>query len=1022
MARRTAALLAGLAITGGGLPLLSGSATAAFQEGVAFTAATLPTHQTNGVVWAAAEAGGLVFAGGTFSAVRPPGTPSGDPASVPRVNLVVLDGATGAPTACAPSFTGSTTPTVRALDVSPDGRTLYVGGSFSAVNGVARQHLAALDIASCTLVSSFVPKPSGVVRAIDSTGSAVYYGGGLVEVGGVARGYAAAAGAVGSAAPGSLLDWAPTFDKEVRALALRPDGSEVVVGGDFDTVGGQASHALAVVDPVAGAALHTYPGFIEQPSVVKEIAVDETGFYTGNEGTGFQRFDGRIALDWSTHAQRWRDTCLGATQALAVYERVLYSGSHAHDCYTMNEFPDGPRRHLLAQTVDAPTAKLPWFPQTNGGTGEALGPRDMVVSRGPAGDHLWVVGEFTSVNGVAQQGLTRFGRGSAQYAPTAPIPSVTSVVAGQARVAWRPSFDADDATLTYQVYRDGSTTPLYSTTAKAWFWARQQLTFVDTGLTPGASHSYKVTASDGTRTASATRRVTVAGADSAYTAQVLSDGANGLWRYAETSDVFFADTSAAGDGLTLAGAATTGVAGALTGETSTAVTLAGKSSTLYTEKRHPVPGAFSVETWFQTTTTAGGKLIGFGDKQVLRSRWFDRHVYMTDTGQLVFGVHNGSVRTLTTPAAYNDGQWHHVVATQGPSGMALYVDGARIATNSITTAGRVEGYWRVGGDNVGCRTTSCAGIVWPSAPTSDYFAGSLDETAVYATALPATAVQAHWTTATGRPPVDQAAPTAPSSVSVTVSGSTPTVSWAASTDDVAVSGYDVHRSTTSGFAVSAATRVGSATGTTYTDAALPDGTYYYRVVARDAAGNESTPSAQVSAVVSTAPAPPTEVLVSASADSYANEGAPSSNYGTSSSLASRGRSGYASYLRFVLPQAPSGKRLTAAALRFRTTGATDAGSAQTHSVSLAGDGWTETGLTWRNKPALGTALGTVSTATKPGTVYQTPLDASVVQGLAGTTQTVAVTGSSTAVTDSLWFWSRNHSTSGYRPLLVLTYS
>lgn len=45
---------------------------AALTAPVAFTADDLPTWQTNGIVWALAEAGGTVFAGGTFSQVRPP--------------------------------------------------------------------------------------------------------------------------------------------------------------------------------------------------------------------------------------------------------------------------------------------------------------------------------------------------------------------------------------------------------------------------------------------------------------------------------------------------------------------------------------------------------------------------------------------------------------------------------------------------------------------------------------------------------------------------------------------------------------------------------------------------------------------------------------------------------------------------------------------------------------------------------------------------------------------------------------
>ena len=86
-------------------------------------------------------------------------------------------------------------------------------------------------------------------------------------------------------------------------------------------------------------------------SVVKVLVKDSTNFYVGAEGTGGGVFDGRIAGVLATGAQVWKDVCLGATQALAVYQGVLYSGSHAHDCsQTPGGFPDGKRHHLLAQS------------------------------------------------------------------------------------------------------------------------------------------------------------------------------------------------------------------------------------------------------------------------------------------------------------------------------------------------------------------------------------------------------------------------------------------------------------------------------------------------------------------------------------------------------------------------------------------------------------------------------------------------------------------------------------------------
>lgn len=82
-----------------------------------------------------------------------------------------------------------------------------------------------------------------------------------------------------------------------------------------------------------------------------------------------------------------------------------------------------------------------------------------------------------------------------------------------------------------------------------------------------------------------------------------------------------------------------------------------------------------METWIRTTTTRGGKVIGFGNLTMQNSTRYDKQVYMANNGRLVFGVYSGGYRTVTTTGAYNDGNWHHVVATQGTGGMALYVDG-----------------------------------------------------------------------------------------------------------------------------------------------------------------------------------------------------------------------------------------------------------------------------------------------------------------------------------------------------------
>jgi hypothetical protein len=170
--------------------------------------------------------------------------------------------------------------------------------------------------------------------------------------------------------------------------------------------------------------------------------------------------------------------------------------------------------------------------------------------------------------------------------------------------------------------------------------------------------------------------------------------------------------------------------------TNTAAALNGTSTgTAATTVSTQAPATFSVEAWFKTTTTSGGRIVGFGDSQTGTSSSYDRHLYLTNTGQVVFGVSNGTRRTVSTTAAYNDGTWHHVVASLGSQGMALYLDGALASRSStVTSALSYRGFWRIGGDNLNG---------WPSVPTSRYLQGTVDEVAVYAAQLTATQVARH---------------------------------------------------------------------------------------------------------------------------------------------------------------------------------------------------------------------------------------------------------------------------------------
>ncbi|WP_058596603.1 LamG-like jellyroll fold domain-containing protein [Microbacterium testaceum] len=187
--------------------------------------------------------------------------------------------------------------------------------------------------------------------------------------------------------------------------------------------------------------------------------------------------------------------------------------------------------------------------------------------------------------------------------------------------------------------------------------------------------------------------------------------------------------------------------GCLRDSPSTSVSFNGTSQCLYVPGSVTNPNTFTIEAWFRAPSTGRGKIIGFGDaNQSAADGHYDRHVYLDQTGRIVFGVYPGSVRTISTPAgrSYADGAWHAVVASLSSAGMALYVDGSLVATNtSITTGENFSGYWKIGCGNLTAwaNGTSNGSIDW-SGPS--FFTGEIQFAAIYTRALSIDEVRSHY--------------------------------------------------------------------------------------------------------------------------------------------------------------------------------------------------------------------------------------------------------------------------------------
>src|SRR5690606_37551578 len=97
----------------------------------------------------------------------------------------------------------------------------------------------------------------------------------------------------------------------------------------------------------------------------------------------------------------------------------------------------------------------------------------------------------------------------------------------------------------------------------------------------------------------------------AYGAAVVALDPDLYWRLDETSGTVAADAGLSGTHGTFRGGVSLGTDGFREG--SRAATFDGAGAMVASDRTFTNPRTYSTELWFRTTTTAGGKLIGFGN-------------------------------------------------------------------------------------------------------------------------------------------------------------------------------------------------------------------------------------------------------------------------------------------------------------------------------------------------------------------------------------------------------------------------
>ena len=305
---------------------------------------TESTPRVNGPIYAIAQVGDLTIIGGQFTTVG----------GKPRANAAAIraDGTVD------PGFVPDPDGIVRAVAGSADGSTVYLGGRFDNAGGTARANVAAVSATSGAALPAWQADTTGgspSVHALTRAGDRLYVGGSYSGIDGTVRASMVALDTAGNV----VSNFRSRANGLVRAIRVSPDNTKVYAGGSFSKIGG-ADRGVGVGEILAstGDATSFNPDTGGALAITLGLSPDGSRLY-------FSTPDNMLyAYDLNSNSPVWARKSAGDVQAIAQSATELYVGGH------FSQFTIGSlkiKRHFLASLDPADGTMTPWDPDPQGG-------------------------------------------------------------------------------------------------------------------------------------------------------------------------------------------------------------------------------------------------------------------------------------------------------------------------------------------------------------------------------------------------------------------------------------------------------------------------------------------------------------------------------------------------------------------------------------------------------------------------------------------------------------------------------